>query len=203
AEAEACVALGRSEEAARLAIQQLEGARRVGTPRILGTALRVRAGCLGAEAAGDLLVEATELLERTPARVELGRALLGHGAILRRTGQRQAARGPLLRALELADRTGCRSTVGARPRRARRGRRPASPHGADRSGRADHRGTPSRRARSPGPHQPPDRLAPVHHLPTVETHLRHVFQKLDITSSTELVSRLAPEAPTSDPRPVT
>jgi DNA-binding CsgD family transcriptional regulator len=46
------------------------------------------------------------LLEASPARLELARALLALGSSLRRSGSRREARPPLLRALELAERCG-------------------------------------------------------------------------------------------------
>ena len=68
------------------------------------------------------------MLEATPARYDLALALADHDAGLRRSGQRTQAREPLLRALDLAERTGAAAlaaevrqellAVGARPRRA-------------------------------------------------------------------------------------
>jgi DNA-binding CsgD family transcriptional regulator len=74
-----------------------------------------------------LHTEAFEILEGSPARLELARAALELGAALRRHGKRSAARGPLRRAVELAEECGAAPIVrrareellstGARPRR--------------------------------------------------------------------------------------
>jgi hypothetical protein len=90
-------ATGHRLEAGRLAAEQLELARGIDTPRIVGSALRVCA----VTAAEELLAETVGLLERTPARVDLAHAFLQQGALRRRTGRRTDARVPLRRALEI------------------------------------------------------------------------------------------------------
>ena len=113
--AEASMAIGRHQDAARFAGEHLALAGRVGTPRTLGSALRAFAGVSDGGQAEALLREAVRLLEETPARIELARALADLGALLRRGGRRREARGPLLRALELADGAGA-APLGARAR---------------------------------------------------------------------------------------
>jgi tetratricopeptide (TPR) repeat protein len=139
AAAAAQTALGRPQEAAALAAEQLALARRVGTPATLGAALRAHAAAADAghprgsgrsaqSVAGQSLAEAVGLLETTPARYELALALADLGAFLRRSGRRADARDPLRRALDLAQRTGAGPPSPARtPSPAPNGGSPGSP----------------------------------------------------------------------------
>jgi len=126
AAAAAHTALGHPQEAAALTAEQLALACKIGTPAVLGTALRAYAAA-ALEHAEESLAEAVSLLETTPARYELALALADLGAFLRRSGRRADARVPLRRALDLAQRTGAAPlaertrrellATGARPRR--------------------------------------------------------------------------------------
>jgi DNA-binding NarL/FixJ family response regulator len=169
-------ALGQHDQAAALAAEQLALARKAGRSMTLGIALRVH---------GDL-AEAIGVLEASPARYELALALADHGASLRRSGQRTQAREPLLRALDLAERTGAAGlaaevkrellAAGARPRRAALTGPDALTAGERRVAALAADGLTNRQI--------------AEHLfvtqATVETHLRHAFRKLDITSRAEL-----------------
>jgi len=114
-------------EARELAEAELELARRVGSARALGIALRVCGLLAGGTKGIELLEQSVTVLEATPMRLELARSLTEWGAALRRTGARAAAREPLRRALDLAARCGATPLVerareevlaaGARPRR--------------------------------------------------------------------------------------
>jgi DNA-binding CsgD family transcriptional regulator len=165
-------ALGQHDEAAALAAEQLELARKGGTPVTLGIALRVQ---------GKDLAEAVSVLEATPARYELALALADQGACLRRAGQRTQAREPLRRALDLAERTGAAGLAGARPRRAALTGPDALTAGERRVAALAADGASNRQI--------------AEHLfitqATVETHLRHAFRKLGITSRAELGLGLA------------
>jgi DNA-binding CsgD family transcriptional regulator len=183
------LAQGNRAESARLASEQLALARAATIPLALGAALRAYASV----AADPLepLEEAIAILEPLGARYDLALALADLGACLRRAGRVAAARDPLRRALDLADRTGAAlvseyarrelAAVGVRPRR-------AALTGPD--------------ALTSAERQVAD-LAAVgrsnkqiaQHLfistGTVETHLRHVFQKLDVSSRTAIPAELA------------
>jgi DNA-binding CsgD family transcriptional regulator len=169
-------ALGQHDEAAALAGEQLALARKAGRPLTLGIALRVH---------GDL-AEAIGVLEPGPARYELALALADHGARLRRSGQRTQAREPLLRALDLAERTGAAGlaaevkrellAAGARPRR-------AALTGPDALTAAERR-VAALAADGASNRQIAEHLFVTQ--ATVETHLRHAFRKLNITSRAEL-----------------
>jgi len=115
------------QEAWELAHAELQLARRVGSSRAIGIALRA-CGLLTDEKKGiELLGQSVAALEPTPMRLELARSLTELGATLRRAGARTAARDPLRRALDLAVRCGATRlaqrardealAAGARPRR--------------------------------------------------------------------------------------
>jgi DNA-binding NarL/FixJ family response regulator len=199
-------ALGHPQEAAEVAAEQLTLARQVGTPATLGAALRAHgaaaaaghsghAGGFGQSVAGESLAEAVSLLEATPARYELALALADLGAHLRRSGRRADARAPLRRALDLAQRTGAAPlaerakrellAAGARPRR-------TALTGPDALTSAERR-VASLAADGLSNRQIAEHLFITQ--PTVETHLRHAFQKLGITSRADLPAQLAAQPP--------
>jgi len=216
AAAAAHTALGHQQEAAELAAEQFTLARQVGTPVTLGTALRVyaaaadaghsahpgRSGHPGRSVAGESLAEAVGLLESTPARYELALALADLGAFLRRSGRRADARVPLRRALDLAQRTGAAPlaerarrellATGARPRR-------TALTGPDALTSAE------RRVAGLAADGLSNRQIAQHLFitqPTVETHLRHAFHKLGITSRADLPAQLDRELPAMTGLPV-
>jgi DNA-binding CsgD family transcriptional regulator len=205
--AAAHTALGHPQEAAALAAEQLALARKIGTPTTLGIALRVRgtqavSDRSGQSLAKESLAEAVSLLETTPARYELALALAGLGACLRRSGQRAEARVPLRRALDLAQRTGAVPlaeqtrqellATGARPRR-------TALTGPDALTSAE------RRVAGLAADGLSNRQIAQHLFitqPTVETHLRHAFHKLGITSRAGLPAQLARKLPAPSALPV-
>ena len=176
-------ALGQHDEAVALAAEQLELARKGGTQVTLGIALRVHGA---AAVRPEELAEAVGVLEATPARYELALALADQGACLRRAGRRTQAREPLRRALDLAERTGAAGladavrrdlvAAGARPRRAALTGPDALTAGERRVAALAAEGASNRQI--------------AEHLfitqATVETHLRHAFRKLGITSRADL-----------------
>ena len=174
-------ACGDPAAAAALAREQLALARRVGTPRTVGVALRAHAAAVP-DQAGEDLAEAVRLLESTQARYDLAQALCELGAHLRRNGQSRDARTPLLRAQDLARRTGAALlaqrarqellAAGARPRR-------TALTGPDALTSAE------RRVAGLAADGLSNRQIAQHLFisqATVETHLRHAFQKLGIAS---------------------
>jgi ATP/maltotriose-dependent transcriptional regulator MalT len=124
----ALTALGERDEAIRVALEEVELARRFELPRELGIALRAAGLAEGGDRGMELLAEAVQVLEASPALLEHARALADLGAALRRRGQRSKAREPLRRSLDLAHRCGATAladraraelvATGARPRRA-------------------------------------------------------------------------------------
>jgi DNA-binding CsgD family transcriptional regulator len=125
----AAARLGRGDEARALAEESVALARRHGSPRAIGLALTARGTIERPRPAVPWLEEAVVVLEGSPARLDLARALVQLGTVLRVAGRRVDAREPLRRGLDLADR--CGGTVlatrareelvaaGGRPRRTR------------------------------------------------------------------------------------
>ena len=99
-------ALGDGAAAQALVDQALALAQRWGTPGSIGQALHARARQVGGEHAVDMLRHAVEQLQRSPARLELARALVTLGGTLRRRGHRVDSRQPLREGYELAWRCG-------------------------------------------------------------------------------------------------
>jgi DNA-binding CsgD family transcriptional regulator len=187
--------LGEHAEARHLAEEELGMARRFGAARALGIALRAVGLTRGRAAEIELLDEAAEVLSDSGAELEYARALTDLGAAIRRAGQPAKARDPLRRGYELAGR--CRATAlaeramqellaaGARPRRTAFG-------GVESL-------TPSelRVAELAGGGMTNREIAQAVFVTekTVETHLGHVYTKLDIASRAELPAKLARAAP--------
>ncbi|MDQ3631990.1 MAG: helix-turn-helix transcriptional regulator, partial [Actinomycetota bacterium] len=100
--AEARHALGEKDAAQALVAQALALARRWDTPGAIGQALHAAARLDGVEDAVEVLRDAVEYLRRSPARLELARALVTLGGALRRSGHRVEGRFPLREGYELA-----------------------------------------------------------------------------------------------------
>ncbi|GAA0582450.1 AAA family ATPase [Kribbella sandramycini] len=96
--------LGDEAAARELASDQLDLSRRWGAPSDLGAALRLSAKVDVGQGARrvETLSEAVAVLERSPARLELARALVDLGEAYRVVGRRSDARETLLRGGELA-----------------------------------------------------------------------------------------------------
>jgi DNA-binding CsgD family transcriptional regulator len=187
----AAAQLGETERARELAREELRLIRAFGAPRALGIALQA-AGLVEPGPRGlELLHEAVATLEASPARLEHARALTDLGAALRRAGKREAAREPLRRALDLAQRCGADAldarardelrAAGARPRR------------HDVSGLGSLTASERRVADMAGAGMTNREIAQALFvtLKTVEGHLRGAFLKLDIGSRRELPAILA------------
>ena len=194
---EALVAQGALDAARELAQQHLALAERVDLPGPRAAGLRALARTTGRKEAVVLLGHAVDLLAESPAQLEHVRALVDLGTALRRTNRRAAARTPLRRALDLADRGGMRmladrarhelQAVGARPRR-------SAMSGIDSLTPAEHR-VATLAAQGHSNPQIAQQLYVTRR--TVETHLTHVFQKLNLSTRADLTRRFAsPNSPT-------
>ena len=95
-------ALGDRRAASRLCAEEIELSRKWGASRGLGIALRAAGVTEGADRGIELLTEAVRVLRRSPARLELARALIDLGAAHRRAGSRAMARELLREGLDLA-----------------------------------------------------------------------------------------------------
>jgi DNA-binding CsgD family transcriptional regulator len=181
-------ALGDQDEAERLAAEAVNVAVAAESPRGIGLALRVE-GQIAPDGI-ERLRDAATLLAGTNARLQHAHALVDLGAALRRANHRSDARDPLRQGLDLADRCGAtaleqraRTELAATGARARR----AALTGVESL-------TPSelRVARLAADGLTNREIAQQLYVTTktVETHLRHVFQKLDIDKRTQLAAKL-------------
>jgi DNA-binding CsgD family transcriptional regulator len=183
-------ALGNREEARRLAAEAVGLAREAGGLRGVGVALRVQGALAEGVDAIALLREAVDTLAGTRARLQLAHALAELGAALRRANRRKEAREPLREALEIAHRCGAApleerartelAATGARPRRAVLTGVDALTPSELRVARIAAEGMTNREIAQALTVTPK----------TVETHLRHVYQKLDVGRRTELAAAL-------------
>ena len=125
--AHALLEVGQTEEARRLADEELRLARQVGAPRTLAVALRAAARVEGGHREIEMLREAIGLLGGSRAQLESARAHAALGAALQLTVAPTDAREPLRVAVDLANQCGARPleeralealrATGARPRR--------------------------------------------------------------------------------------
>ncbi|NGY64056.1 AAA family ATPase [Lentzea sp. NEAU-D13] len=125
----ACAALGDGERARELALEEVALARQWGAPRALGMALRAAGRVTAGTAGRTLLEEAVRVLRSSPARLELARALVDLGVVVRRQSDSSCARAYLREAVDLAQKCGSSAmaarayselvATGAGPRRMR------------------------------------------------------------------------------------
>jgi DNA-binding CsgD family transcriptional regulator len=186
----AAAGLGRHEQARQLVGEGLRLARRFGAPRAIGMALTTLGIVRGADGS-DALEEAVDVLASSPARLEHARALVHLGRALRRQGRLKAAAEILQAGLRAS--IACQALVleqvargelaaaGARPRR-----RP--PSGVEALTPAELRVV-ELAAREMSNREIAQALFVS--LRTVETHLTHAYQKLDLTSRSALPTALA------------
>ena len=187
----AAILLAMTDEPERggdLAGQQVELARQWGSDHALGVALRAL-GTVRQDT--DVLSEAVRLLASTPFRLDYAHALVQLGAFQRRKRRRAAAIEPLQAGMDLAHRCGAvaladraRSELlacGSRPRRPARSGREALTASELRVARMAAGGLSNREIAQ----------ALFITIPTVTTHLGHVYQKLDIAGRPQLARELA------------
>jgi DNA-binding CsgD family transcriptional regulator/tetratricopeptide (TPR) repeat protein len=168
-------------------------ARRAGSSRAVGLALRARGLLAGGEAGLEDLAASASALERSPAVLEHARAMADLGAALRRCNRRSEARAPLARARGTAHRCGAlvlteraqdelRAT-GARPRRFALAGSEALTASERRVARLAASGLSNREIAQ-------QLFVTVN---TVESHLRHGYLKLGVHSRAELPAALSGE----------
>lgn len=200
AASEVALRLGQVDRARVLATEELELARPFAALPAVGVALRASGLATSGADARRWFEESIAVLRESGAKLELARALVELGGLLRRTGDRGDAREPLREAHDLADRGGARR-VAARAEEellatgARRPKRSLS--GADSL-------TPSERRvaelAAEGLSNREIAQALFVTVRTVTTHLTHTYQKLDIARREELGASLgAGRAPPTAP----
>jgi DNA-binding CsgD family transcriptional regulator len=181
--AEAFLAAGDPVRAADVARRGLKVSRAWGAPGTIAPNLRVLGQATGDE---DALREAVALLDGSPLVLERARALLALGAHLRRTRRRSEAREPLRLALDLSCRCGAAPLAaeasvelracGARPRS-------VALSGVDSLTASERRVA---EMVATGRSNPQVAQALFLSRATVESHLRSIFRKLDVTSRDQL-----------------
>lgn len=187
------LALGDPAGARDLAAAELDLAVRIDVPRLIVRNTRIL-GLAERGAAGlHLLAEAVARGEDCGPRLEHTQALLDYGAELRRSNQRAAARLPLRRALDLAHRGGALAladraqvelaAAGARPRRIMLSGLDALTPSERRVAKLAAHGLTTRQIAE----------ALFVTPKTVEFHLRHTYQKLEVNSRSQLSQLLARE----------
>jgi DNA-binding CsgD family transcriptional regulator len=191
----ALVAAGDTEQARRMALDDLDHARRWGAASGIGIALRAAALVEGGESCIERLGEAADVLERSPARLQHARVLTDLGAALRRANRRREARRSLHAGLRLAEECGARPLVD----RARTELRAAGGRSSDPWAAGAQRLTASERRvaelAAEGLSNPEIAQALFVTRKTVETHLGSVYRKLGISGRGKLHRVLAPDAP--------
>ena len=185
--------LGRVLEASALADELLACAQCTANPRAHAIALRARA-LTRAEHASAIcdLEQAASLVGRT-APLERGWSLLDLGCRMRLNGESTAAREPLRQAMDLgAQRHANRLTDAARSELVATGARPrrSALSGPDALTASEHRVAELAKAGLSNK-QIAQRLFIT--ARTVETHLRHVYQKLGVTARGELAKTAPPK----------
>jgi DNA-binding CsgD family transcriptional regulator len=193
--APALAAAGDEEQALAMAHDDLDRARRWGAASGIGVALRTLALIEGGTTLPERLRESAEVLRHSPAKLEYARTLTELGAALRRANRRAEARGVLTDGLDLARR--CNATALAE--RASTELRAAGGPTSDATGGSLQRLTVSERRvaelAAKGHNNPKIAQLLFVTRKTVETHLGHIYAKLDISGRAELTRALAAEAP--------
>jgi DNA-binding CsgD family transcriptional regulator len=186
----AAFAIGEPDTARRLSDEELELARAFGAPRTLGVALRAAGLVAGGQGGEALLREAIDILARPDIRLEHARALADLGALLRRSNRRVEARQLLRHAIDAAHHLGATAlaqqaeielrATGARPRRVLL------------SGLESLTASERRIAELAADGLTNREIAQTLFVTarTVEGHLTHVFNKLDVKDRTALPAAL-------------
>jgi DNA-binding CsgD family transcriptional regulator len=194
--AEALLRCGDTEQASRLAAGYDTAASGKALPWAQARAARLR-GLLGGTDDLDRHFEAALALHaRTPDVFEQARTLLAYGSRLRRARRRADARAPLRTALSTFDRLGARPWADAAAAELEATGETAPRVGADDLERLTARELQIALLLAEGRTTRETAAALFLSPKTVEYHLRHVYTKLDITSRTQLVTRLRPDRPT-------
>jgi DNA-binding CsgD family transcriptional regulator len=186
-------ALGNDSLAHQLVDEEIELARACARPGALGVALGAKALMVPNAAAVGFIDESLECLRRSDRQLELARVLLIHGRSIRLAGRMVEARESLREALDLADR--CHASVLAQHIRRELLATGAKPRRAAITGRGALTASEERIALLAAGGMTNREIAEELFLTrnTVETHLRHAYRKLQITSREHLPGALAEE----------
>ena len=188
--ARALTALGRTEDAEQVLREDLELAEKWGSPGTVGRALAQLGAVRGDDGIEDL-ERGVGLLEDSPLKLDLARALTALGSAIRRQRRQTDAREPLRRALELAESCGAGAlTAEIRTELHATGARPRS---SALSGPASLTASERRVADLAAGGDTNKEIAQALFVTpkTVEVHLSNAYRKLDISGRRELASALA------------
>jgi DNA-binding CsgD family transcriptional regulator len=190
----AALALGQLDTARRLSEEELELARAFGAPRALGVALRAAGLVTGGQPGQALLRQAIDVLAGPDTRIEQTRALTDLGALLRRGNHRIEARPLLRQALDGAHHLGAAALAGQAETELRA--TGSKPRQVVLSGLEALTASERRIAELAAEGLTNREIAQTLFVTarTVEGHLTHVFQKLDVKTRTELPTALAAPA---------
>jgi ATP/maltotriose-dependent transcriptional regulator MalT len=182
-------ALGRVAQGRDIAQEAVEVARSAGGARGIGVTLRLQGVIAGAEGI-DLLGEAVEILAGTTGRLQHAHTLVDLGAALRRANRRRESREPLQAGMQLAHRCGAApleerartelAATGARPRKVMLSGVESLTPSELRVAKLATKGMTNREIAQ----------TLFVTVKTVEYHLGHCFQKLEISSRARLASVL-------------
>jgi len=192
--AECFHAFGELERRDALLAEATELAEHWDLPGYRGHARHVTALLAGGDDALTEIAEAVELLRASPASLELARALVSLGQVLRRRGRRVDSREPLREGYELARQCGAgglaetaRTELRASGIRLRR----EALTGADALTASERRIAQSAAA---GASNKEIAQALFLTVKTVESHLSNAYRKLDISGRSQLANALAPKS---------
>jgi DNA-binding NarL/FixJ family response regulator len=192
----ALAAIGDNEGARRLATEELARARRWGAASGIGIALRAMALVEGITTSIDRLREAATVLQNSQAKLECARALTDLGAAQRRANRRAEARTTLQDALDLARRCGARALC----ERAETELRAAGGRSSDPALGISQLTVSERRVAelaAKGHSNPEIAQRLFVTRKTIETHLGHIYSKLDISGRAELGRALTRDTSTA------
>ncbi len=189
-QARALDGLGRTDEAITTLDRELAAAEAWGAPGAIGRVLRLR-GEIKRDAGTEDLDRAVALLEASPMRLELARALGAQGSLLRRERKPTEAREPLRRALELAE--VCEAAPLAAHVRSELHATGARPRSSALSGPDSLTPSERRVADLAAEGQTNKQIAQALFVTpkTVEVHLSNSYRKLDISGRRELPGAMA------------
>ncbi|MEV7091239.1 AAA family ATPase [Amycolatopsis sp. NPDC051045] len=188
--ARAALALGQTDDAARLADEDMTASARWGAPRPLGTALTTLGLVREDDEADRALQKAIATLRSSPARLQLATALTELGTLQSRHGQSEKAIETLRQAVELSEQCGARPLARRAAEELRSSRRALTPAKDNEHGLTRQE---NRIAVMAAQGLTNREIATALHLTrrTVELHLSGAYRKLGIPGRAELGGALA------------
>ncbi|WP_091304282.1 AAA family ATPase [Amycolatopsis tolypomycina] len=197
--ARAALALGQTDDAARLAEEDINASARWGAARPLGTALTTLGLVREDDEAERALQKAITTLRSSPSRLQLATALTELGTLQARHGQSEKAIETLRQAVELSEQCGARPLARRAAEELRSARRALTPAKDNEHGLTRQE---NRIAVMAAQGLTNREIATALHLTrrTVELHLSGAYRKLGIPGRAELGGALAKSSQRADGR---